>query len=218
MTDKVSRPTTSRDVQLLLVSISLNSAFTTSTVWTVAGTFVNASITRVDQPQFHARIVSSRAFPVPKELPAYFYSTLSLPLAIITNQSHLSLICVRLFTAIQYLWNWKNGDKRCNRVVKFPVCINICSICSFENYSYLTTLMQYSCFGKVEHLMNGQAPPRAGKIDRATTAWNVQLLFLPLSLLQAASIQPIIIFLFAMLWSICYTAFAIFVVLCLCMK
>ena len=58
---------------------------------------------------------------------------------------------------------------------------------------------RYACFVKVAHLMNCQAATRAGKTDRATTAWNVQLLFLPLTLLQAAPIQPKVTSLFDML-------------------
>ena len=100
-TSKVSPPATSRDVQLLLVAII--SAFSMSTVWTVGGGFVSATVTRVDQPQCHARIIGSRALTVPKELSAYFYSTPPLPLAIITNHFHLSSICVCRFTAVQYL-------------------------------------------------------------------------------------------------------------------
>ena len=48
LTDQVSPPTASRDVELLLVAVSLDSAFASSTVWTVAGRFISAAVTRVD--------------------------------------------------------------------------------------------------------------------------------------------------------------------------
>ena len=106
--NQVDPPSASRDLQMMF--LAWVSASSTPTIRSMAVSLVSPSVTRVDQPQFHACIIGSRTFSVPKELSGNVYSTSLLLLANLFDQCHLILIVACLSATIQHLGRELTSD------------------------------------------------------------------------------------------------------------